>query len=192
MFGGNSNWRGPIWLPTNMLLIESLYEFHRYYGDDFTVECPTGSGRQRTLRQVADELSRRLTRLSLLGPDGRRPVMAAYPKLQGGRRRGLAGAVPRVLRRRQRPRRRRLAPDRVERAGRPAAGTARGGPGREPAGRQPRLSVVAGPPVPAPTCPAVGPGETVALRFCHRKHPIQAHLAGQRTGSDAGWVESMR
>ncbi len=82
LFGGNSNWRGPIWLPTNTLLIESLYEFHRYYGDDFTVECPTGSGQHRTLRQVAEELSRRLTRLSLLGPDGRRPVMAAYPKLQ--------------------------------------------------------------------------------------------------------------
>ncbi len=82
LFGGNSNWRGPVWLPTNYLLIEALFEFHRYYGDDFTVECPTGSGRQRTLRQVAEELSRRLTRLSLLGPDGRRPVMAAYPALQ--------------------------------------------------------------------------------------------------------------
>ena len=50
LFGGNSNWRGPVWLPTNYLLIEALYEFHRYYGDEFTVECPVGSGQQRTLR----------------------------------------------------------------------------------------------------------------------------------------------
>ncbi len=82
LFGGNSNWRGPVWLPTNYLLIEALHEFHRYYGDEFTVECPARSGQQRTLREVAEELSRRLTRLSLLGPDGRRPVMAAYPALQ--------------------------------------------------------------------------------------------------------------
>jgi hypothetical protein len=82
LFGGNSNWRGPVWLPTNYLLIEALFEFHRYYGDEFTVECPVGSGVQRTLREVAEELSRRLTRLSLLGADGKRPVMAAYPALQ--------------------------------------------------------------------------------------------------------------
>ena len=62
LFGGNSNWRGPIWMPVNYLLIESLREFHRYYGDDFTVECPVGSGQRMTLRGVADELSRRLSR----------------------------------------------------------------------------------------------------------------------------------
>jgi hypothetical protein len=74
-FGGNSNWRGPIWMPVNYLLIESLYEFYRYYGDDFLVECPVGSGRQLTLCQIADELRRRLGRLFLRGPDGKRPAL---------------------------------------------------------------------------------------------------------------------
>ncbi|MBD0274206.1 MAG: hypothetical protein ICV73_20030, partial [Acetobacteraceae bacterium] len=73
LFGGNSNWRGPVWMPMNYLLVESLREFHRYYGDDFTVECPVGSGRKLNLREVADELSRRLGRLFLRGADGRRP-----------------------------------------------------------------------------------------------------------------------
>ena len=57
MFGGNSNWRGPVWMPMNYLLIESLQKFHYYYGDDFTVECPVGSGQHLTLEQVADQLS---------------------------------------------------------------------------------------------------------------------------------------
>ncbi|MBV8589750.1 MAG: glucosidase, partial [Acetobacteraceae bacterium] len=73
-FGGNSNWRGPIWMPVNYLLVESLYRFHRYYGDDFRVECPTGSGRLLSLREIADELRRRLCALFLRGPDGRRPL----------------------------------------------------------------------------------------------------------------------
>ena len=58
LFGGNSNWRGPIWMPLNYLVIESLQVFHRYFGDDFKVECPTGSGQMMTLGEVADELSR--------------------------------------------------------------------------------------------------------------------------------------
>jgi hypothetical protein len=74
LFGGNSNWRGPIWMPVNYLLIESLRRFHRYYGDEFTVECPVGSGRKLTLAEVADELSRRLSRLFLKDASGRRPV----------------------------------------------------------------------------------------------------------------------
>jgi hypothetical protein len=74
LFGGNSNWRGPIWFPINFLLIEALRRFHHYYGDDFLVECPTGSGQMRTLRQVAVEISQRLARLFLRGSDGRRPV----------------------------------------------------------------------------------------------------------------------
>ena len=81
LFGGNSNWRGPIWMPLNFLLIESLQKFHYYYGDDFKIECPTGSGRFLTIREVADELARRLTRLFLKGADGQRPVLKYHPKL---------------------------------------------------------------------------------------------------------------
>jgi hypothetical protein len=74
LFGGNSNWRGPIWFPVNFLLIESLQKFHHYLGEEFKVECPTGSGQLMTLWEVAAELSRRMTRIFLKGPDGRRPV----------------------------------------------------------------------------------------------------------------------
>jgi len=74
-FGGNSNWRGPVWMPINYMLVEALYGFHRYYGDEFRVEYPVGSGRTLSLREVADELSRRLTSLFLRGPDGRRPAL---------------------------------------------------------------------------------------------------------------------
>ncbi|SDR32318.1 Glycosyl hydrolase family 63 C-terminal domain-containing protein [Rhizobiales bacterium GAS113] len=81
LFGGNSNWRGPIWMPLNYLLIESLYEFESYYSEDFLVEYPVGSGKTLPLGKIAAILSERLTRLSLKGPDGRRPVMAAYPGL---------------------------------------------------------------------------------------------------------------
>ena len=80
VFGGNSNWRGPVWLPLNYLIIESLQQFHHYYGDDFKVECPTGSGKFLTLLEIADELSRRLTRLFLKGEDGQRPAMKSHPK----------------------------------------------------------------------------------------------------------------
>ena len=82
VFGGNSNWRGPIWFPVNFLIIESLQKFHHYYGDDFKVECPTGSGILMTIDQVAEELSRRLSRIFLKGPDGRRPVLGHEPLLQ--------------------------------------------------------------------------------------------------------------
>ncbi len=82
LFGGNSNWRGPIWFPVNYLLIESLQKFHHYYSDDFRVECPTGSGQYLSLAEVADELSGRLSRIFLRGADGRRPVFGAAEKLQ--------------------------------------------------------------------------------------------------------------
>jgi hypothetical protein len=82
LFGGNSNWRGPIWFPVNYLIIESLQKFHFYLGDDFTVECPTGSGRMMTLWEVAGELSRRLARIFRRGPDGRRPVYGGIEKFQ--------------------------------------------------------------------------------------------------------------
>jgi hypothetical protein len=73
MFGGNSNWRGPVWMPLNYLLIEALERYGRFYGDSLRVECPTGSGRLCTLQQVADELALRLTRLFRRGADGNRP-----------------------------------------------------------------------------------------------------------------------
>jgi hypothetical protein len=81
LFGGNSNWRGPVWMPLNYLLIESLQKFHHYYGDDFKIECPTGSGNFISINQVADELTRRLTKLFLKADDGQRPVLKYHPKL---------------------------------------------------------------------------------------------------------------
>jgi hypothetical protein len=80
LFGGNSNWRGPVWLPVNYLLVESLQKFHHYLGEGFTVELPTGSGRQATLHEVAAELSRRLTRLFLRDGEGRRPCHGRDPR----------------------------------------------------------------------------------------------------------------
>jgi hypothetical protein len=82
LFGGNSNWRGPIWFPVNYLLIESLQKFHRYLGDSFTVEFPTGSGKQITLAQVAAELSRRLSATFLRDSAGRRPAFGRSRKMQ--------------------------------------------------------------------------------------------------------------
>jgi len=74
LFGGNSNWRGPVWFPLNYLLLEALEKYHHYYGDDFQIEMPSGSGRQMNLQQVAHELSRRLVSLFLNDPKlGRRP-----------------------------------------------------------------------------------------------------------------------
>jgi hypothetical protein len=83
LFGGNSNWRGPIWMPVNYLLVESLQRFHYYYHDRLLVECPTGSGRQVTLDEAAAEIGRRLTALMLRGADGERPVLKYHPKLAG-------------------------------------------------------------------------------------------------------------
>jgi hypothetical protein len=73
LFGGNSNWRGPIWMPLNFLLIESLRKFHHYYGAEFRVECPTGSGKFVSIDEAADEISRRLSRLFLKDEQGNRP-----------------------------------------------------------------------------------------------------------------------
>jgi len=82
LFGGNSNWRGPIWFPVNYLIIESLQKFHHYLGEDFKVECPTGSGRMLTLWQVAEELSRRLSQIFLRNGDGRRPAYGSSATFQ--------------------------------------------------------------------------------------------------------------
>ena len=82
LFGGNSNWRGPIWFPLNYLIIESLQKFHYYFGDSFQIECPTGSGQMMDLGQVAAEISRRLSHIFLRGADGRRPVFGGSEKFQ--------------------------------------------------------------------------------------------------------------
>jgi len=82
LFGGNSNWRGPVWFPINYLLIESLQKFHHYFGDDFTVECPTGSGQMMTLWEVATELSQRLTRTFLRDSSGKRAIYGGTEMFQ--------------------------------------------------------------------------------------------------------------
>jgi len=82
MFGGNSNWRGPVWMPVNVLLIRALLNFYAYYGDDFKIECPTGSGKLMNLFEVAKEISDRLTRIFLRDGQGRRPVYGGTEKFQ--------------------------------------------------------------------------------------------------------------
>ncbi|TWR26044.1 glucosidase [Mucilaginibacter achroorhodeus] len=82
MFGGNSNWRGPVWVPLNYLLIQSLNTYHEFYGDDFQVECPTGSGNMMNLNQVANEIYRRISNLFLNNADGHRPANGTTEKVQ--------------------------------------------------------------------------------------------------------------
>jgi hypothetical protein len=82
LFGGNSNWRGPVWMPLNVLLIRALMSYYLYYGDNFQIECPTGSGNLMNLFEVAREISRRLTRIFLRDENGRRPVFGGASKFQ--------------------------------------------------------------------------------------------------------------
>jgi hypothetical protein len=82
MFGGNSNWRGPIWMPVNSLILRALMNYYSYYGPEFTVECPTGSGQQMNLYEVAKEIGRRLESIFLKDADGQRPVFGGAEKFQ--------------------------------------------------------------------------------------------------------------
>ena len=82
MFGGNSNWRGPVWMPVNVLLIRALLNMYPFYGDEFKVECPTGSGTYMTLFEVAKEISRRLASIFLRDANGKRPVYGGTKKFQ--------------------------------------------------------------------------------------------------------------
>ena len=82
MFGGNSNWRGPVWMPVNLLILRALLQYYLYYGEAFTIECPTGSGVQMNLYQVAEEIGRRLSSIFLQDEQGRRPAHGAFLKFQ--------------------------------------------------------------------------------------------------------------
>ncbi|MFL9900397.1 glucosidase, partial [Paraburkholderia fungorum] len=82
MFGGNSNWRGPVWMPVNLLIVRALVNFYTFFGDEFKVQCPTGSGQHMTLFEVAQELVRRLTATFLRDADGRRPVHGGTARFQ--------------------------------------------------------------------------------------------------------------
>lgn len=82
LFGGNSNWRGPIWFPVNFLIIESLYRFHHYYGDDFTIKYPTHSGNYMTIKDVADAIAGRISKIFLKDESGLRPVYNYNRKIQ--------------------------------------------------------------------------------------------------------------
>jgi hypothetical protein len=82
LFGGNSNWRGPVWMPMNYLIIESLRKFHRFYGDEFRIECPAGAGRLRSLGEIADDLAHRLIGIFRRDGNGRRPVFGDCEKMQ--------------------------------------------------------------------------------------------------------------
>jgi hypothetical protein len=82
MFGGNSNWRGPVWMPVNALIVRALLNLYAFYGKDFTVECPTGSGRQMNLFQVAEEITRRLSGTFGRNAEGQRPVYGGSDKFQ--------------------------------------------------------------------------------------------------------------
>jgi hypothetical protein len=82
MFGGNSNWRGPIWMPVNMIIVRALINYYQYYGNDFLIECPTGSGNMMNLYQVAEEISSRLSSIFLKDKSGNRPVYGNIQKFQ--------------------------------------------------------------------------------------------------------------
>ena len=82
MFGGNSNWRGPVWFPVNYLIVNALLRYARYFGDEVTLEYPSGSGQQHTLGEIGEDIRRRLISLFLAGEDGRRPCFGDVEKMQ--------------------------------------------------------------------------------------------------------------
>ena len=117
LFGGNSNWRGPIWFPVNFLLIESLQKFHYYLGDSFKVECPTGSGKMMTLWEVAGEISRRLMRIFLQRCRWEKAGFRRHGKIPERSALARSDPVPRILPRRQRRRNRREPSNWLDRPG---------------------------------------------------------------------------
>ena len=139
MFGGNSNWRGPVWFPMNLVILRGLLQAHRYYGDRFKIECPTGSGNEMTLLEVCAEISGRLTATFTRDEHGRRPVYGGTRDVPGEPALVRPDPVPRVLPRRQRRRDRREPPDGVDGNRRAAVPDDRGVPraGRRGAGARP-------------------------------------------------------
>ncbi len=146
MFGGNSNWRGPVWMPVNVLLIRALLNLYGFYGDEFKVECPTRSGRFLTLFEVAREISSRLSATFLREPApgpghaGRRPVNGGTAKFQNDPHWRDSDPLLRVFPRRQRSGARRQPPDGVDRPGRAASGPVRP-PGRQRPGTRARAGI---------------------------------------------------
>ena len=120
MFGGNSNWRGPVWMPVNALIIRALQNFYLYYGDNFKIECPTGSGRMMNLFEVSKEIADRLISTFTRDEQGRRPVYGGIEKFQTDPALARLHPLPRVLPRRQRRRVGRQSPDRLDGARRHA------------------------------------------------------------------------
>ena len=116
LFGGNSNWRGPIWFPINFLIVEALERYHLFYGDSFKVECPTGSGNMMTLQQVARELARRLGSIFLPNENGARPCHGDIGEVRERSALARSRAVLRIFPRRNRPRLRRKSSNRMDRA----------------------------------------------------------------------------
>ena len=126
MFGGNSNWRGPIWMPVNVLIIRALLQYYTYYGNDFTVECPTGSGRHdEPVPGRRGDLRAGWPASSCKDKDGRRPVYGGTRKFQEDPHWRDLPPVLRVLPRRQRGRSRREPPDRMDRHHRPGHASVR-------------------------------------------------------------------
>ncbi len=118
LFGGNSNWRGPIWMPLNYLIIESMNKFHKFYGDEFRIECPIGCGQELSLKEIADDLRNRLIGIFRRDENGRRPVFGGLREDADRSAFPRSHPVPRIFRRRHREGPGRLAPDGLERPGR--------------------------------------------------------------------------
>ena len=115
MFGGNSNWRGPVWFPMNVVILRGLAQLHRYYGDELKVECPTGSGQEMNLLDVATEIATRLATTFTNEENGRRPGLRRNREVPDRSSLARPDPVPRVLPRRQRRRHRRQPPDGLDR-----------------------------------------------------------------------------
>ena len=190
MFGGNSNWRGPVWMPVNVLIVRALLNFYLYYGDNFKIECPTGSGKMMNLFEVSKEIADRLVRTFTRDGRGRRPVYGGTEKFQTDPHWRDLHPLLRVLPRRQRRRVGRQPSDRLDRARRqahralrPAGSRARAGRGQ--AGRVRTPGVRSEDEMSAwPTLPGDLRDQHVGV--ARRAEPETPEARGPRHGSGAG------